>query len=160
MFLKLKQLAMDEIISKLKTPEECRQFVVKYSDLVRQARQRAIELRASSHEAEDIVEYELYQALYAYEDILSEKNNRRTRANRTWQMVKHYGIKLAAERAVNRNADAMGYKVLVGMGLQGLTFESVIVKYPDYFSNNAVKQAHKRLEELRRDLEPTLWAMV
>jgi hypothetical protein len=160
MFLKLKQLAMDEIISKLKTPEECRQFVVKYSDLVRQARQRAIELRASSHEAEDIVEYELYQALYAYEDILSEKNNRRTRANRTWQMVKHYGIKLAAERAVNRNADAMGYKVLVGMGLQGLTFESVIVKYPGYFSNNAVKQAHKRLEELRHNLEPTLWVMV
>lgn len=151
---------MDEIISKLKTPEECRQFVVKYSNLIRQARQRAIELRASSHEAEDIVEYELYQALYAYEDILTEKNNRRTRANRTWQMVKHYGIKLAAERAVNRNADAMGYKVLVGMGLQGMTFESVIVKYPGHFSSNAVKQAHKRLEELRHDLEPTLWAMV
>ena len=149
---------MDELISKLETPEECRQFVNKYSDLVRQARQRAIELRASSHEARDIVEYELFQALYAYEDILSEKNNRRTRANRTWQMVKHYGIKIAAERAVNRKVDAMGYKVLVGMGLQGLTFESVIVKYPDFFSPEAVKQSHKRLEELKNDLEPTLWA--
>ena len=150
---------MDEIIGKLKTPEECRQFIVKYSDLVRQARQRAIELRASTHQAEDIVEFELYQALYAYEDILSEKNSRRTRANRTWQMVKHYGIKVAAERAVNRKVDAMGYKVLVGMGLQGLTFESVIVKYPESFSLESVKQAHKRLEELRNDLEPTLWAM-
>jgi hypothetical protein len=151
---------MDEIISKLKTPEECRQFIVKYSDLVRQARQRAIELRASTHQAEDNIEFELYQALYAYEDILSEKNSRRTRANRTWQMVKHYGIKVAAERAVNRKADAMGYKVLVGMGLQGLTFESVIVKYPESFSLESVKQAHKRLEELRKDLEPTLWSVV
>jgi len=151
---------MDEIISKLKTPEECRQFIVKYSDLVRQARQRAIELRASTHQAEDIVEFELYQALYAYEDILSEKNSRRTRANRTWQMVKHYGIKVAAERAVNRNADAMGYRVLVGMGLQGLTFESVIVKYPESFSQESVKQAHKRLEELRKDTEPTLWTIL
>ena len=151
---------MDELISKLKTPEECRQFIVKYSDLVRQARQRAIDLRASTHQAEDIVEFELYQALYAYEDILSEKNSRRTRANRTWQMVKHYGIKVAAERAVNRKVDAMGYKVLVGMGLQGLTFESVIVKYPESFSHESVKQAYKRLEELKNDLEPTLWAIV
>jgi hypothetical protein len=153
-------LAMDEIISKLKTPEECRQFVVKYSDLVRQARQRAIELRASTHQAEDIVEFELFQALYAYEDILSEKNSRRTRANRTWQMVKHYGIKVAAERAVNRKADAMGYRVLVGMGLQELTFESVIVKYPESFSKESVKKAHTRLEELNKDMEPTLWTMV
>lgn len=151
---------MDEIISRLKTPEECRQFIVKYSELVRQARQRAIELRASTHQAEDQVEFELYQALYAYEDILSEKNSRRTRANRTWQMVKHYGIKVAAERAVNRKVDAMGYKVLVGMGLQGLTFESVIVKYPESFSHESVKKAHKRLEELKKDLEPTLWALV
>jgi hypothetical protein len=151
---------MDEIISKLKTPDECRQFIVKFSDLVRQARQRAIELRASTHQAEDIVEFELYQALYAYEDILSEKNSRKTRANRTWQMVKHYGIKVAAERAVNRKGDAMGYRVLVEMGLQGLTFESVIVKYPESFKDAAVKQAQKRLEELNKDLEPTLWAMV
>jgi len=151
---------MDEIIGKLKTPEECRQFIVKYSDLVRQARQRAIELRASAHQAQDVVDYELLQALYAYEDILSEKNSRKTRANRTWQMVKHYGIKVAAERAVNRKVDAMGYKVLVGMGLQGLTFESVIVKFPDSFSPEAVKQAHKRLEELKKELEPTLWPFV
>ena len=66
-------------------------------------------------------------------------------------------IKVAAERAVNRKVDAMGYKVLVGMGLQGLTFESVIVKFPDSFSPEAVKQAHKRLEELKNELEPTLW---
>jgi hypothetical protein len=140
---------MDEIISKLKTPEECMQFVEKYSELVRQANLRAIELRALSHQAQDNVEYELYMVLYAYEGVLSKKNNRRTHASRTWQMVKRYGIKGAAERAVNRNVDDLGYKVIVEMGLQGLTFESVIVKYPEAFSNDAVIQANKRLEELK-----------
>ena len=141
---------MVEIIGKLKTPEECMEFVEKYTELVKQARKRAIELRASSHQAQDIVEYELYLALYAYEDVLSKKNNRRTRASRTWPMVNRYGIKGAAEKAVNRNIDAMGYNVLVEMGYKELTFESVIAKYPGSFSKEAVDQANNRLEELKK----------
>lgn len=141
---------MDEIISNLKTPEECIQFVDKYSELVRQARERTIDLRAFSRQSKDIVEFELYKALYAYEEILSLKNKRRTSASRTWQMVNRYGIKGAAERAVNRNIDALGYKVLVENNLQGLTFESVIMKYPESFSLEAVKQANTRLDEFNK----------
>jgi hypothetical protein len=48
---------------------------------------------------------ELYLALYAYEDVLSKKNNRRTHASRTWPMVNQYGIKGAAEKAVSRNIE-------------------------------------------------------
>lgn len=141
---------MDEIISNLKTPVECIQFVEKYLELVRQARQRTIELRTLSHQSKDIVEIDLYKALFAYEEILSIKNKRRTSASRTWQMVNRYGIKGAAERAVNRKVDALGYKVLVENNLQGLTFESVIVRYPEFFSIGAVKQANKRIEEFNK----------
>jgi hypothetical protein len=63
-------------------------------------------------------------------------------------MVKRYGIVGAAEKAVNRNADAMGYKLLVEMGLQDLTFEAVIVRFPEAFSQQIVKLAKSRLEEL------------
>jgi len=139
---------MDEEIVKLKTPKECEDFIKKYTDLINQARQRAIELRALSHGEKNIVETELLKALYAYEEILTEKNKRRTRASRTWQMVKRYGIIGAAERAVNRSIEAQGYKFLVEKGLQNLTFEAVIVRYPEAFSKEIVTLAKERLKEL------------
>lgn len=140
---------MDEIIKQLKTPEDCTRFIEKYTLLINQARQRSLELRVQNHENNLLIEKELLKAIYAYEDILSKKNNRKTYASRTWQMVKRHGIIGAAERAVNRNVDARGYKMLVEMGMQHLTFETIIAKHPEYFSAEAVRKANKRLEELK-----------
>ncbi len=140
---------MDPIIKKLKTPEECEFFIKKYTELVYQARQKAIELRAVSHGNLEGVESELYKALYAYEEVLTRKNGRKTRAGRTWPMVNKYGIISAAERAVNRKIEPQVYKYLVEMGLQDLTFESVIVKYTNAFSRNVVTKANERLEKLK-----------
>jgi hypothetical protein len=140
---------MDEIISKLKTPEECIKFAEKCTTLAHEAYLRAIELRTLTHNVKNEVEAELLKILYAYEEVLSKKNKKRTRASRTWQMVKRYGIIGAAEKAVNRKADAMGYRVLVEMGLQDLTFEAVIVRFPEAFSQQIVKLARSRLEELK-----------
>ncbi|MGA2408015.1 MAG: hypothetical protein ABSF81_14860 [Bacteroidales bacterium] len=141
---------MDETISKLKTPEECEQFAKKCNELAREAQRRAIELRALTHGNKSIVETELLKALYAYEEVLSKKNKKRTRASRTWQMITRYGIIEAAQRAVNRKIEAMGYKVLVEMGLQDLTFEAVIIRFPESFSQQIVKLARSRLEELKK----------
>lgn len=141
---------MDEIIRNLKTYEECIRFVDKYSELIQQARQKAIELKVNRYENISIVEKELLKAIYAYEEILTKKNHRRTSASRTWQMVKRYGIIGAAEKAVNRKIDATGYIMLVEMGLKELTFEEIIIKYPDCFSVEAVRQAQKRTGELIR----------
>lgn len=99
---------MDEAINKLKTPEECIQFANKCTDLAREARRRAIELRALTHTNVSLVETELWKALYAYEEILTKKNQRRTLAGRTRQMITRYGIIGTAERAVNRKIEAMG----------------------------------------------------
>ena len=143
---------MDEKIQKLKTPEECMQVATnvrdRNPDLARDARRRAVELRAASHGVKSTVELELLKVTYAYEEVLSEKNKRRTRAARTWQMIDRYGIIAAAERAVNRKIEATGYKVLVAMGLHDLTFEAVIVRHPDKFSQEVVARAKERLEEL------------
>jgi len=54
-------------------------------------------------------------------------------------MVAHYGIIKAAERAVNRPSDALGYRLLVEMGLVDLTFEAVILRYPEAFDANIVE---------------------
>jgi hypothetical protein len=98
-----------ERLQNLKTPEECEQFMKnvqdKYPDLAREARRRAVELRAKALSDKsgykDQVEMELLKALYAYEEVLSEKNKRKTRASRTWQMINRHGIIRAAERAVD-----------------------------------------------------------
>jgi hypothetical protein len=74
---------MDEIISKLKTPEECIEFAEKCTNLAQEARLRAIELRALTHGNSSEVETELWKVLYAYEEVLCKKNKRRTLASRT-----------------------------------------------------------------------------
>jgi hypothetical protein len=69
-------LLMNELISRLKTPEECEQFaknvVEKYPALAGEARRRAVELRAATHGAKNAAEREALQAVYAYEEVLSK----------------------------------------------------------------------------------------
>lgn len=65
-------------------------------------------------------------------------------------MVKRHGLIEATERAVNRKTDAMGYRLLVQMGLQDLTFEAVIQRFPGEFRQETVKLASARLNELKK----------
>lgn len=139
---------MDERVKNLKTPEACIRFAKFYPDLALDARIRRIELQAFSHDSQSTVETELLKALYAYEEVLSEKKGRRTHAARTWQMIKRHGIIGAAERAVNRKVEPTGYKILADIGMHDLTFEAVILKFPNAFSNEAVLRAKARLKEL------------
>lgn len=140
---------MKELVQKLETVEDCRKFVEVFTQLANLARQRALELQAKSHGASDTVEKELYQAIYAYEEILFKKNGKKTRASRTWQMVKKHGIIETAARAVNRAIEPQGYQYLVEMGLGNNTFEAVIVKYPNAFSKDVVAHATDRLTRLQ-----------
>jgi len=63
-------------------------------------------------------------------------------------MIKRHGIIGAAERAVDRKIEPAGYKLLVEMGMHDLTFEAVIVRYPDKFNQVVVSRAKSRLKEL------------
>ena len=60
---------MDDIISKLKTPQECIQFAEKCTNLAHKAYLRAIELRTLTHGEKNEVETELLKAIYAYEEV-------------------------------------------------------------------------------------------
>lgn len=143
---------MNDLIEKFRTPSECTQFALNVRDknpaLAQKARRRGVELKALSHRCQRTVEIELLKVLYAYEEVLFEKNKRHTRAIRTWQMIKHHGIIGAAERAVNRKIEPAGYKLLSEMGMQDLTFEAVIIRYPNEFSEEAVLRAKERLKNL------------
>ena len=144
---------MDARILKISTPEECEIFAENAlaknrPELALEARQRAIQLRAEiKYGAETDVEKECLQVVYAYERVLSANRGRSIRAARTWQMFKRHGIINAVEKAVNRKQDPTGYRALVEIGMEEYTFEAVIVKYPESFTQNAIDISNRRLAE-------------
>ena len=149
---------MDPRVKRLTTVEDCARFAANairlgWPDLADEARKRAVEIRAESHGAKSEAEKECLQAIYAYEEVLSNKNGRRTPAARTWQMIKRHGILRAVERAVNRAQETSGYKALLDMGLQEFAFEAVILRHPDVFSSEAQTISKKRLREWMEDLD-------
>ena len=141
---------MDERVLKLKTPRDCEIFAKNVAargrpDLAKEARQRAVQLQAESYGATTEAERECLKAVYAYEEVLSAKNGKKTKASRTWQMIKRHGILPAVERAVNRPQETAGYTALLEMGLEDYAFEAVVVKHPDLFSEEAVARCADRV---------------
>ncbi len=141
---------MSDLVSKLKTPAECEIFAQNANernrpDLALAARKRAVALRAAQYDAQTDIERECIEAVYAYEEVLSQKNGKKTRASRTWPMIKKHGIIVAVERAVNREIETQGYTALVEMGLEDYAFEAVILRHPATFSPEAVEKSRARV---------------
>src|SRR5947207_1666476 len=96
-----------DIVSKLKTPEECATYEKNVTergrpDLALAARKRAIELRAQAHGARTDAERECLEAVYAYEKVLSANRGKHVKAARTWQMIDRHGIRRARREAQRR----------------------------------------------------------
>lgn len=143
---------MDERVKQLKTPESCERFIAnvieKYPDLAQEARRRKIELLASAYGAKSAAEREALQAIYAYEEVvLFARHGKKTRASRTWLLVKNHGIIGAVEKAVNRKDDPSGFKALREVDMLDLSFEAIVLRYPELFSQKAVARSRQRLEE-------------
>ncbi|OGA43166.1 MAG: hypothetical protein A3G24_20695 [Betaproteobacteria bacterium RIFCSPLOWO2_12_FULL_62_13] len=146
---------MDERVARLKTPEDCEQFarnVLERNrlDLAGEARKRAVKLRAEAYGAKTQVERECLEAVYAYEEVLTAKNGRKTRASITWQIIRRHGVLTAVEHAVNREAEFAHHTALLEMGLQDHAFEAVVVRHPEFFSAHTVQRSRKRVEEWMR----------
>src|SRR5690606_30021519 len=136
----------------LDTPKKCEIFAnnaltAGREDLAKQARARAIQLKAEAYGAETSAEKEAIEAVYAYEEVLSANNGKKTRASRTWPMIQKYGIINTVERAVNRKAETKGYTALLEMGLEAYAFEAIILRYPELFSESAVEISQQRMKE-------------
>ena len=143
---------MDDRVKNLKTPAQCEIFARNATernrpDLADEARIRAVQLRAEEYGATSEAENEALQAVYAYQEVLTRKNGKRTRATRTWQMIKRHGILEAVERAVNRDTEAHSYIALQEMGLSDFAFEAVILRHPALFSAAAIKKSKDRLAD-------------
>ena len=143
---------MDHRVKRLRTPKECESFARNAAerqrpDLVLEAQRWAVELKASDHDANTPLETEAFAAIYAYESLLTRRNGKKTRATRTWQTIKRHGIIEAIEREMKLSEATAGYETLLEMGMEDLAFESLILRYPESFSDEAVGMSKARLEE-------------
>jgi hypothetical protein len=143
---------MSEAVERLITAEECEQFIKNVQErspeLAREARRRAVVLRAAAHGASTDVERELYEAVYAYEKVLTARNARATRASRTWPTIRTHGVIYAADRIVSRSKESLGYTALKEMGMQDFAFEAVVLRHPSHFSPEAIERSRARLSQI------------
>ena len=140
---------MDKRVLRCKTHEECLIFAKNaiergHPELAQQARVYSLQLRARSHNPQSDLEREGWEALYAYEDGLTKRNGKTTRANQTREMIDNHGMIGAIERAVNRPEDLIGFTLLESMGLYEYSFEHIVIRHADAFLPNTLERAKER----------------
>lgn len=96
---------------------------------------------------EEPLEREFYQTLAAYEELLTQKNGRRTPASRTRQKLRNKGVVRCLEDWATMPKPTEGFELLVKNGLSELTGEYLVTKFHGRFSETAVTAASRRLEE-------------
>lgn len=97
----------------------------------------------------DPLHREFYQTLAAYEELLTQKNGRTTKASRTRQKLANKGIVQALEDWALASHPTDGFSLLMKNGLGHLTGESLVIKYADRFSPQAVSAAKKRIAQYK-----------
>lgn len=111
-------------------------------DVYRLAFQRLCDLEGQA--CEDPLERDFLQVLNAYEELLSEKNGRRTMAARTRQKLKNKGVRQCLMDWASGKPTS-GFELLMERELPELTGEYLVVKYADEFSTELVAEAKRRL---------------
>lgn len=87
-------------------------------------------------------EAKIVEAVAEYVGI---KRRQGTNANRTLKQIKDHGLIEAAERSVMRSKPTMGFTTLADSGRDEMSFEQIIVDYPDAFSTRALWYARRTL---------------
>jgi len=138
-----------EQISRLKTPDECRQLIAHAArmgrpDIEQLAFRRLCELRAEPGDGP--LAREFYEGLVAYEELLTLKNGRTTRATRTRQKLRRAPLLQCMADLVTGPA-SMGFDMLREHGLLKMSAEYLVSENPEHFSRDAVLAARARLRE-------------
>jgi hypothetical protein len=137
-------------VGKLKTPVDCRRFMlnaVKHGrrDLETLAFRRLCELGAG--ENPDIIVIDFWLAIAALEEARRLHHGKTVRASRTRQKVKKDGVMATIESLATRRHPSEGFQMLVDAGLADLTAEYIVLRYPVRSSTNAIRNSRIRLEQ-------------
>ena len=121
--------------------------------LSRESKRRLLMARAVAEKPATVAEREAYEAVFAYEEAKSKINDKTTRANRTWPLIREKGV-IATVEGIVIKGETIAYRVLVEMGLEDMTFEAVVLRHKDSFSAEAIAACERRLKETRDGTAP------
>lgn len=143
-------------VERLKTPEECRRMEYNArqkgrEDIALLARKKRVELGAAKDIGEEgateALHQDLWRAFHAHEQMSGRP------ATRTRQMIRNRGLIAAADEMVQKRKDSGGLAQLVDAGLVEHAWESVVLRYPEQFSEGAQRHSQARLERHTADAE-------
>ena len=92
-----------------------------------------------------------YSTLAAYEQLLTQKNRRATRASRTRLKLKGKGVVACLEDWAKSKEAPESFELLVANGMVEMTGEQLVLTYPDKFTPEAVAGATARLAALPKE---------
>lgn len=88
---------------------------------------------------------DFFETLAAYEQLLTEKNDRNTLASRTRQKIANKGVHLSLIEWTRGSTETEGFKLLVDAGMPEYTAEYLVVRYAGRFPADVVTLAEERL---------------
>ncbi len=117
----------------------------------RAAFKRLCEVQGMNYE--DPLHQDFYKVLAAYEQLLSEKNQRNQPASRTRQKLARHSVeKCLADWALSTQP-TQGFDMLIANGMADLTAEYLVVKYAERFEQKVIEAAKNRLTAAGIDIE-------
>ena len=138
-------------VGKLKTAEECRTVMQRaiqrnLPDVRTAVFKRLCELQgAANDDPADPMIRDFHETLAAYEQLLSEKNGKPTRASRTRQKITNKGIHKSLAEWTKGKEETNGFKLLVDVGMPQYTGEHLVLRYASRFPEDIVALARDRL---------------
>jgi hypothetical protein len=105
------------------------------------------ELSAAKHDAGAQVDRALWEALYAYEYLMSAEAGRSYRATYLRRKIAQTDIVTAASGSVLKGGKAAGLQALRDMDRLDASFEAVVLKFRSAFKAAVVEAAEKTLSE-------------
>jgi len=140
-------------VSKLRTPKEAQNLMdnarrMGREDVYQAAFARKCELESDARDdPNDPLVRDFWVTVAAYEQLLSEKNERRTAASRTRQKVSRDGILATVQSWARKREPTMGFELLAQAGQWKLTGEYLVLKHAQRFDEADVEIARARLIE-------------
>jgi hypothetical protein len=140
-------------VSKLKTVEECRIVMERtkklgLDELYEGVFKRMCEIvGGEQNDPNDPIIKDFFEMLGALEQLLSEKNGKKTAATRTRLKLKNKGVIQSLIEWTRAKTETPGFKLLVEKGLAQYTGEFIVVKYSSRFPSDVVILAKERLQQ-------------
>ena len=109
-------------------------------------------LKVEAENPSNALEYAFWNQVVDYEDVLQEKAGRPVKAQYTRRAVKASSVKDFLT-GLMRKGHTQGWKLLKGSDRTDVSYEAVIVSFPDLFDADVVDEAKKRLK-LKKPVDP------